>query len=363
MAKSVGKYKVLANPNQSDKDKQEVIGESDMYKMEDYIALSDFRGVKIESGRNWDYSFEKKRLHVRGLDCGSNFSVTHKDWNDIKIVDIILNGNLVYLLIVQNQHPNTLSIYILTLNGEIVTKNITEFGTRNKAWKINNASFVTDSQSVCLLIKTISLSASKELERVRVTTGSTLILMNERVWYECCLKDKRLNIQPSKDDSPLIIDDDLFYLQQNGNRPRILQLYSLKNKSPVGREIVLQLVNEFKHSEEMEANLISSTYCIDYKHNKILVPYTRLRGFFNHELILRMFSMNGLIEREEIIWECEKCQDIGDSNIFPIHNFSTWSWPFEPINIVLTDNGGVLITWFSGSARSGSIFSTLTKLY
>ena len=73
-------------------------------------------------------------------------------------------------------------------------------------------------------------------------------------------------------------------------------------KSQDSREIVLQFGNGFLYSEEKEANLLSSTFCIDAKHNKILVPYAKLRGFFKHHLILRVFNMNGNdLEKEELI--------------------------------------------------------------
>ena len=366
MAKRAGNYEVLKNPNQTDKKKQVVIGETTGYRMREDIALVDFRGAKLECGRNWEYSFEGRKLIMRGLGNSDLVSVTHKDWRDINIIDFILTSDFVYLLIVQSTNPNTLSMYILTLNGELVTQKKTQFGQRNKSLNIRTANFVLDSHSVCLFLKTDSLTSANEQERVKLTPGSVLILIAERVWYSCSLENKQkggnfISISSTTPYwSPVLRDDDLFFLQQTSNRPRIVQVYNFKSQD--SREIILQFGNGFLYSEEKEANLLSSTYCIDEKRNKILVPYTQLRGFFKHHLILRVFNMNGMIEKEEVIWVCENLHDtMGDSNIFPVNNFATWSWPVEPINIVMTDNGDVLITWFSGSVRSGCVFSTLTK--
>ena len=252
-------------------------------------------------------------------------------------------------------------MYILTLNGELVSQKKTQFGNRNKSLQIKTANFVLDSHSVCLFLKTDSLTNANEQERVKLTPGSVLILMSERVWYSCSLENKSIG-KTTPYWCPVLRDDDLFYLQQTSNRPRIVHVYNFKSQD--SREIVLQFGNGFLYSEEKEANLLSSTFCIDAKHNKILVPYAKLRGFFKHHLILRVFNMNGMIEKEELIWVCENFHDtMGDSNLFPVNNFASWSWPVEPINIVLTDNDDVLITWFSGCVRSGCVFSTLTKLY
>ena len=367
MANRAGNYKVLKNPNQTDVTKQVVIGETAGYKMRDDLPLAEFRGAKLECGRNWEYSFEGRKLVMRGLGNNDMVSVTHKDWRDIKIIDFILTSDFVYLLIVQT-NANILFMYILTLNGEFVTQTKTQFGDRHKSVKIKIANFVLDSHSVCLFLKTDSLTNANEQERVKLKPGSMLILMSERVWYSCCLENKQkgrssiniYNLTPYW--SPVLRDDDLFYLQQTTNRPRIVQVYNFKSRE--SREIVLQFGNGFIYSEEKEANLLSSTYCVDEKQNKILVPYTKLRGFFKHHLILRVFNMNGMIEKELVIWVCENFREtMGDPNVVTVDNFATWSWPVEPIHIVLTDNRDVLITWFSGSVRSGCVFSTLTKLY
>ena len=368
MAERIGEYKILKRPKQYTVCEQDVIGETVGYKLGYRLVLSHFRGARLELDRNWEYTLEGSNpasLRMRSLDCGDTYKINHENWKDIKSADFCIRRNLVFLLIVQSQNINILCFYILTLDGELVSENRTEFGTKTSSLGINKAHFVIDAQStaVNLLIETSAFRGVSEKTRVSATPGISLIPMEERVWYECkCFRSKPIKtsgMRSNSYDAAILREDELFYLQLESNVPRVLNLYNIKSQT--NTEIALQTPRGPQHSES-DLNLISSTYCIDHKRHKILVPYTRLQSFFSHHLLLRIFSMSGLMEREIVIWECERCPDLGLPTMYPVRSIATWSWPMEPISSTLTDDGRLLVTWFSGSNHSGDVFSTLTRL-
>ena len=344
--------------------KQVAIGETVGYKLADRTVMSSFRGAKLELDRNCEYSFEGNNaatLRMRGLDCTDTFSIKHRDWREIKLVDLCIRRNLVILLIVQGQSSNTLSLYILTLNGELVTENRTEFGNKSASLGLNKAHFVMDAQSTALnlLIETNSFRRSSEMYRVNATPGISLISMEEREWNEC-KPIITYRQRPNTHVEAILRGDELFFVPLESNVPRLLYMYNIKSKT--NNEIVLQTPRGPQLSEENNPNLLSSACCIDHKHNKILVPYTKLQSFFSHQLLLRVFSMSGLMEREIIIWECEKCPELGLPAEYPVQSIATWSWPMEPISSTLTEDGRLWVTWFSGPNNSGEVFATLSRL-
>ena len=368
MAKRLGEYSILKRHRQIKVENEIVIGETVGYKLAGSVDRSNFIGAKLELDRNWEYSLEGSNpayLYLRSLDGECKVRVEHNNWKEIKLADLCIRNNLVFILIVHANRLNTLSLYILTLDGELVTENRTEFGSKSASLRLSKAQFIieTKSKAVNLLIEFSSFRQDSLKYRVYAKPGLSLITTEERTWYECKFKGKPTNSSESSYNATgeaVLREDQLFYLQKESKVPRIFYLYNFKSQT--SSEVILQPPVGVQRSEESDYNLISSTYCIDYKRNKILVLNTKLEKFFNHHLLLRIFRMSGLMEREILIWECEKCPALGLPEEYPVQSIATWSWPMEPISSTLTEEGGLWVIWFSGPNNSGNVFATLSQL-
>ena len=341
------------------------MGETLGFDMQSQVPMSEFRGAKFDVHSHWGYSFEGNNLCMKSLLTNDQLRIERSDWRDIKMLDFCISENLLYLVMVHKQRTSTLCLYVLTLTGVLVTLAETEFGTYRSAQSIDSVHLVQEPHSVSLFVETYSRTSAAEMRRVELRPGRTLINMNELAWYECrCYKDlcTRGKSGERSYGVPKMAVDEMYYQVQESNRPRLLQVYNFNTQ--LSREVVLRSAMRLGYTEEADAELISSAFCIDTRRDRILVPYARLRRFFDHHLILRIFSMNGLMERELFIWDCEANRYLGLPGIPMLANApNTWSWPIEPIEIVVTEDGQVLVTWISGSLRSGSIWTTLTRLY